>query len=76
MPLIESLLRIPEAAKLTGVSPRKFWQLISCGNAPPVVRIGRAVRVRASDLDLWITLGCPSLDQLEAERLRRGGVPR
>ena len=68
MPVIESLLRVPEAAKLTGVSPRTFWSLLASGRAPDVVRIGRAVRLRASDVDLWIRLGCPSREALEAEK--------
>lgn len=72
MPVIESLLRIPECAKLAGISSRKFWQLLACGQAPPVVRIGRAVRVRASDLNLWLTLGCCSRERLEQEKTRAG----
>lgn len=74
MPVIESLLRIPEAAKLAGVSPRTFWKLIAVGGAPETVRIGRAVRLRASDIDLWIRLGCPSRERLEQEKeARRAG---
>lgn len=76
MPVIESLLRIPDAAKLTGISPRKFWQLLATGHAPPLVRIGRAARVRASDLDLWLRLGCPNRETLEAEKARRAEVGR
>jgi excisionase family DNA binding protein len=73
MPVIESLLRVTEASKLTGVSTRTFWKLIASGRAPEVVRIGRAVRIRASDLDQWIKLGCPSRDVLEAAK---GGAAR
>ena len=70
MPTIESLLTIPQAAKLTGISPRTFWKLISEKRAPAVVRIGRAVRVRASDIDLWLKLGCP--EQEKFERAKEG----
>lgn len=70
MPTIESLLRVPEAAKLAGVSARKFWQLIATQQSPPVVRIGRCCRIRASHFDLWLKLGCPSKDRLEAEIAR------
>ena len=66
MAVIESLLKVPEAAKLTGVSARTFWKLIASGRTPEIVRINRSVRLRASDLDLWIRLGCPSREQLEA----------
>ena len=71
MPTIESLLKIPESAKLTGVSPRTFWKLIASGRAPEVVRIGRSVRIRASDLNLWLKLGCPDRKRLEAEKRAR-----
>lgn len=74
MPTIESLLRIPEAAKLAGISARKFWQLIACGQAPPIVRIGRCARVRASDFDQWVKLGCPRLEVLEAAIAGKGGA--
>lgn len=73
MPTIESLLRIPEAAKLAGVSARKFWQLISTGQSPPVVRIGRCARIRASDFDRWVKSGCPRWERVEAE-LARGAA--
>jgi len=68
MPVIESLLRVPEAAQLAGVSQRTFWKLISTGRTPETVRIGRSVRLRASDIDAWIRLGCPSREQFEELR--------
>jgi len=74
MPVIESLLKIPEVAKLAGVSPRTVWKLISSGRAPELVCIGRARRMRASDVDLWIRLGCPSRECLEAEKIARQEV--
>lgn len=71
MPVIESLLKITEAAKLTGVSVRKYYALLAAERAPEIVRIGRSVRVRASDLSLWIKLGCPSRAELEAAKRDR-----
>lgn len=68
MPVIESLLRVPEVAKLAGIAPRTMWKLIATGRSPEVVRIGRAVRMRASDVDLWIKLGCPNREQVEAAK--------
>lgn len=70
MPVIESLLRVPDVAKLVGIAPRTMWKLIETGHAPEVVRIGRAVRMRASDVDLWIKLGCPNREQVEAAKAR------
>ncbi len=76
MPVIESLLRIPEASKISGISVRKYYQLLASGRAPEVVRIGRAVRVRASDLDLWIKLGCPNREAFEAAKSSEGRTTR
>lgn len=64
----DSLVRIPDAARRAAVSTRKMWQMIASGNAPPVVRLGRSTRMRASDLDLWICLGCPSQARLEVAK--------
>ena len=68
MPVIESLLRVPDAANLAGVSTRTFWKLIAEGRTPEPVRIGRSVRLRASDVDLWLRLGCPNRARFESER--------
>ena len=70
MPVIESLLSIPETAKLARISPRTLQNLIAANRAPEVVRIGRAVRLRASDVSLWIKLGCPDRQRLEDEKAR------
>ena len=68
MPVIESLLPIPAAAKLAGISARTFWKMIAENRTPEVVRIGRSVRLRASDIDLWIKLGCPDRRDFESHR--------
>ena len=68
MPVVESLLTVPQVAKLVGLAPRTIWKLISAARAPEVVRLGRSVRLRASDVDLWIRLGCPSREVFEAEK--------
>jgi len=48
------LLKVPEAARdYLGLSERKVWSLISSGELP-AVRIGRAVRVDARDIDALI----------------------
>ncbi len=76
MPVIESLLKIPEVAKLAGISPRMVWKLIAMGRTPEMVSIGRARRMRASDVDLWIKLGCPSREDVEAARRETEGAVR
>ena len=47
------LLRSRDAADLLAISERKLWELQNAG-AIPVIRLGRMVRFRRSDLDLWI----------------------
>lgn len=68
MPTIESLLTVPQAAKLAAVSSRTFWTLLASERAPAPVRIGRSVRLRASDMDLWLKLGCPTRAAFENHR--------
>ena len=59
MPTIESLLSIPQTARLIGLSPRTLWRMVAEAKTPEPVRIGRAVRLRASEVNRWIELGCP-----------------
>jgi len=68
MPPLEALLKIQQAAKLTGVSARTFWRLIAEAKTPDVVRIGRLVRLRASDMDRWLRMGCPDRAVFEAAK--------
>lgn len=54
------LLRVPEAAKMTGLGLTKAYELVATG-AWPSVTIGRCVRVPLAGLRLWV------------ERCQRGG---
>jgi excisionase family DNA binding protein len=47
------LLRVPEAAELTGVGRSMAYHLAASGQWP-VVRIGRSVRVVAEGLRKWV----------------------
>ena len=47
------LLRSREAANFLAISERKRWELQNAG-VIPVIRYGRMVRFRRSDLDLWV----------------------
>lgn len=71
MPTIESLLKVQDVAKLTGLSVRSIWKLLASGRMPAAVRIGRAVRFRATEINEWISAGCPSREQLETRRVMR-----
>ena len=59
MPTIESLLTVPQVAKLIGLAPRTVWRMISEGHTPETIRVGRYVRFKASEVNHWIKAGCP-----------------
>ncbi len=60
-----ALLKVPEAARLLGVSRRSMYEYCEPGGAFPSVRFGRSVRVRQADV-LRALLGDSEL--LEAGR--------
>lgn len=47
------LYRIPQVAQLLALGRSTVYELIQRGDLP-VVRVGRAVRVRAADLNEWV----------------------
>jgi len=72
MPVLDRLLTIPQSATLTAVSPGKFEELISEEKTPEVVQVGGFTRLRASDIDLWLSLGCPDRAEFEAAKKLAG----
>lgn len=66
MPTIESLLTVPQVAKLIGLAPRTVWKMIAEGRIPEPIRVGRYVRFKASEVDRWIKTGCPNREALES----------
>jgi excisionase family DNA binding protein len=70
--MAERLLTIRETAARLDVSGRQIYKLCASGRfGPALVRIGRSVRIRESDLENWIALGCPSREQFQAAQARR-----
>lgn len=67
------LMTVREVAAMLKVSQRQVWKLTSAGRLPAPIRLGRSVRWRASDIDKFIALGCPSRERFEAERQAVGG---
>lgn len=47
------LWKVPEVAEMLSLAPSYVWRLTQNGELP-VVRIGRSVRVRATDLERFI----------------------
>jgi len=54
-------------ANMLSVSPRTIWRLRSAGKLPKPVAFGGSVRWRVSDVEAWLSLGCP--DQTRFTRL-------
>jgi excisionase family DNA binding protein len=48
------LLTIPQAARSLGISRAMLYALIAKRKGPPVVRLGRSVRVSVTSLRRWI----------------------
>ena len=64
------LLCDKDVAQTLSVSRRKIWAMHAVGAMPEPVRMGRAVRWRADDIELWVRLGCPGRESFERERNR------
>ena len=52
---MKPLLSTKDATTLLAIGSRKLWELTNCGEIPHV-RIGRAIRYDADDLEEWIKL--------------------
>lgn len=66
-----ALLPAKDAALLLGISERHFYKLHSSGRVPRPIRLGRAVRWRASELRKWLDAGAPPRAKWELVRSRR-----
>lgn len=51
------------AAELVGISVRTWHNLRSQGQTPPEIRLAGRVLWRRSDLELWISAGCPKRER-------------
>jgi excisionase family DNA binding protein len=51
---VPRLLRVREAAKLTGLERWRFYNLIKGGEGPPHLRIGQTIRIPEDGLVRWI----------------------
>lgn len=48
------LLTIPQAARSLNISRAMLYSLIARGKGPPVVHLGRAVRISVTSLRKWV----------------------
>jgi excisionase family DNA binding protein len=51
---VPRLLRVREAAELTGIERWRLYSLLAEGNGPPHMRVGRTIRISAVALIAWI----------------------
>lgn len=54
------LITVVILAGMLGISPRSVWRRLSCGEMIQPVRIGRSVRWRLRDVEIWVAAGCPT----------------
>lgn len=64
----DKLLSVKEVAERLGCSSRQCWKLLASGRLPEVVRLGRSVKWRDSDVQRFIAVGC------DMRRFERDGV--
>ena len=57
-----------EVAHVLGVSTRHVWVLNSSGRLPRPIRLGRAVRWNAAEIQDWLNAGAPQRDAWEAQK--------
>ena len=55
------LLTVKDLARKLALSPRTIWRLRDTGGLPAPVKIGAAVRWRASDIDQFIADDCRAI---------------
>lgn len=70
MSAVESLLSVRKVAKLLGLCERTIWKLLAAQRIPEPVRIGHSVRFRASQINDWISAGCPASADMPQEGQR------
>lgn len=56
-----ALLAVTEVAATLGCSQRHVYRLADAGKMPRPVKPGQLVRWRRSELDCWISDGCPAV---------------
>lgn len=60
-PLTPLLIGADELAALLRISTRSLWRLLSAGRLPKPIRLGRSVRWRRVEVEIWINCGCPAV---------------
>jgi len=60
------LLNAKELATMLSTSVRSIWRYRSSGRLPKAIQIAGAIRWRKTDIEQWISIGCPDQKTFEA----------
>jgi prophage regulatory protein len=64
--MTEKLLTAKALGEMLSLSKRQVSRLNSCGRIPAPVRIGGSIRWRESDIEQWLSMGCPNQQTFES----------
>ena len=54
----DELINAKEVADMLNCSTRQVWKLMASGRLPQCLRLGRSVKWRLSDIQMFIRIGC------------------
>ena len=55
-----ALIDVAAVSEILGVCRRTVWRLSSSAQMPASLKIGRLVRWRKSEIEEWVSAGCPA----------------
>jgi len=56
------MIDVNELSTILSVSKRTIWRMVSNGKLVEPIRIGGSIRWKLSDIETWISQGCPAFD--------------
>lgn len=65
------LLTVTGLAKELKISARQVWKMLSRGDLPSPIKLGRSVRWRAAEIARWLEAGAPTRELWE--QLKKAG---
>jgi predicted DNA-binding transcriptional regulator AlpA len=59
------MVRAEEAAAACGLAVSTWYQLMSSGQTPPSIKLGKARLWRMDILQTWVAMDCPNFDKFQ-----------
>ncbi len=59
------LLTVTDMAKELKISARQVWKMLSRGDLPSPIKLGRSVRWRSAEIARWLEAGAPKRELWE-----------